>query len=545
MDNKNYFENIVDDKSEHIKMIYETLFWDAQDAIVIADDNQCVLNINDRFTELFGYELEDIIGRNLDNIIAKGNVVNEAKELTKSLINGKEINIDSIRYDSKGNGVEVNIKVVPIIINGEVVGGYGIYSDISKRNNAERELLKQNLKFKSLFMNSTDAIAMLDKNNCIININDEFTKLFGYELKDIKEIDIDKLITNEDTIINAEKLTNKVTKGEEVDFEEIRYDKDGNGKEVTIKGIPIVVNGEVVGIYAIYSDISLRKSVERELLKQNSNFKALFTNTKEAIVMLDETYCIVDINSEFTQLFGYKLEDVIGKNLDDIIGNDEVIDEAREITKDLFKGVVANSEGVRYGLEGIEREVSIRGVPIIIDGGVVGGYGIYSDISQRKNAQREITYMSYHDALTGLYNRRFFEEEISRLDTKRNYPLSIVFADVNGLKNTNDNYGHKKGDKLLKEAAKIIKSEFRSDDIIARIGGDEFIALLPKTKIEDSERIVDRIKKKCSESYIDSIEISIAFGVDAKIEPEQNINDIIKNAEDKMYCNKKKAKAAM
>ena len=145
MDNKNYFEKIVDDNNEHIKMIYETLFWDAQDAIVIADDNQCVLNINDRFTKLFGYELEDIIGRNLDDIIAKENVVNEAKRLTKSLINGKEINIDSIRYDSKGNGVEVNIKVVPIVIKSEVVGGYGIYSDISKRNNTERELLKQNL----------------------------------------------------------------------------------------------------------------------------------------------------------------------------------------------------------------------------------------------------------------------------------------------------------------------------------------------------------------------------------------------------------------
>ncbi|MCK5763256.1 MAG: GGDEF domain-containing protein, partial [Clostridiales bacterium] len=166
-------------------------------------------------------------------------------------------------------------------------------------------------------------------------------------------------------------------------------------------------------------------------------------------------------------------------------------------------------------------------------------------ILDRGEQVEQIKYLSFHDSLTGFYNRRFFEEEISRLDTKRNYPLSIVFADVNGLKNTNDNYGHKEGDKLLKEAAKIIKSEFRSDDIIARIGGDEFIALLPKTKIEDSERIVDRIKKKCSESYIDSIEISIAFGVDAKIESEQNINGIIKNAEDKMYCNKKKAKAAM
>ncbi|MEA3423002.1 MAG: GGDEF domain-containing protein [Bacillota bacterium] len=166
----------------------------------------------------------------------------------------------------------------------------------------------------------------------------------------------------------------------------------------------------------------------------------------------------------------------------------------------------------------------------------------YTRIYHRGKIKREIIYISYHDALTGLYNRRYFEEEINRLDTKRNYPLSIVFADVNGLKKTNDNHGHKKGDEILIKVAEIIESEFRSDDIIARIGGDEFVALLPKTKNEDSEKIVDRIKKKCSESYIDSIEISIAFGVDAKIESKQNINDIIKNAEDKMYSDKSKNK---
>ncbi|MEA3423004.1 MAG: PAS domain S-box protein [Bacillota bacterium] len=99
MDKENYFKKIGDDNKEHIVVIYETLFKDAQDAIVIADDNQCVLDINDRFTEMFGHELEDIVGKNLDDIITKGNVVDEAKGLTESLINGKEINIDSIRYD--------------------------------------------------------------------------------------------------------------------------------------------------------------------------------------------------------------------------------------------------------------------------------------------------------------------------------------------------------------------------------------------------------------------------------------------------------------
>ncbi len=150
----------------------------------------------------------------------------------------------------------------------------------------------------------------------------------------------------------------------------------------------------------------------------------------------------------------------------------------------------------------------------------------------------EISYLSYHDFLTELYNRRFCEEEIKRINTSRNLPISIIVGDINGLKLINDTFGHDEGDKLLKKAAATIQSACRIDDIIARWGGDEFIILLPKTKKEEAEEVVNRIKNLFAEEQVNGIQGSISFGWDTKQTMDEEIAKIFKNAEDYMYRNK-------
>jgi len=157
------------------------------------------------------------------------------------------------------------------------------------------------------------------------------------------------------------------------------------------------------------------------------------------------------------------------------------------------------------------------------------------DLMRRKE---EIIYLSYHDKLTGLYNRRYSEDEMKRLDTEKNTPISLIMGDVNGLKLTNDAFGHEAGDKLLKKIADIIKDECKKDDIIARIGGDEFLVILPKTSILEVERIIDKIKYKCNTEKEDPIKPSISFGYSVKEHVNQDIMNVYKIAEDKMYNNK-------
>jgi len=171
--------------------------------------------------------------------------------------------------------------------------------------------------------------------------------------------------------------------------------------------------------------------------------------------------------------------------------------------------------------------------------------GISRNIEERKRAEQDILHLSYHDQLTGLYNRRFYEEELKRLDTQRNLPITLVMADVNGLKLTNDAFGHLEGDKLLICAANILKKACRGDDIIARIGGDEFIFLLPKTEQETAEKMIGRIKKAMlAENYENGI-LSVSFGAATKSSPAQDIYNVFSEAENAMYQRKLQESSTM
>jgi len=149
-----------------------------------------------------------------------------------------------------------------------------------------------------------------------------------------------------------------------------------------------------------------------------------------------------------------------------------------------------------------------------------------------------ISYLSYHDVLTGLYNRRFYEEEITRINIEKNLPISIIMGDLNGLKLVNDAFGHEKGDKLLRLAATTIQCICRMDDIVARWGGDEFIILLPNTKKVEAVDIVKRIRNLYAEKQMNGIDSSISFGWDTKENMDEDIIKVLKNAEDYMYRNK-------
>jgi len=161
-----------------------------------------------------------------------------------------------------------------------------------------------------------------------------------------------------------------------------------------------------------------------------------------------------------------------------------------------------------------------------------------TDITDRKKRETEIFYLSYHDQLTGLFNRMFYEEELKRLDTERNLPLTIVMGDVNGLKLINDSFGHAVGDELLKKVAQVITKGCRTDDIIARLGGDEFVILLPQTDADETERIIKRIQALAFKERIESIDLSISFGYEVKRGMGKRIQEVFKNAEDKMYKQK-------
>ncbi len=164
--------------------------------------------------------------------------------------------------------------------------------------------------------------------------------------------------------------------------------------------------------------------------------------------------------------------------------------------------------------------------------------GTHTDITSKREEQEQILYLSYCDQLTGLYNRRFFESKLIEMDLPKNLPITLIMADVNGLKLVNDSFGHSLGDELLKKASEIIKKGCRKTDIVARLGGDEFVVILINTCSMQAERIIKRINSIASKEKVGAIDISISFGYETKNSANENIQDVFKNAEDYMYRHK-------
>ena len=159
-----------------------------------------------------------------------------------------------------------------------------------------------------------------------------------------------------------------------------------------------------------------------------------------------------------------------------------------------------------------------------------------------KRAEEKIRYLNYlsaHDALTGLYNRAFFEEEMARLERGRQFPVSVVMADIDGLKAVNDNQGHAAGDELLRRAAAVLRSTFRAEDVVARIGGDEFAVLLPSTDAAAAEKALARVVNSllAHNTAHGDPPLRLSVGT-ATAERGRSLTEALKQADERMYQEK-------
>jgi diguanylate cyclase (GGDEF)-like protein len=168
-------------------------------------------------------------------------------------------------------------------------------------------------------------------------------------------------------------------------------------------------------------------------------------------------------------------------------------------------------------------------------------YAIVSDITERKHTEDELRELSIHDVLTGLYNHGFFLAELARLQRGREFPVSIVMVDVDHLKQINDAHGHAAGDELLKQVAKVLMSAFRAEDVVARIGGDEFAVLLPTTDAPAADISLQRVRDVIRENngHKTEMPIHISMGVSTATNAER-LTAALKEADSNMYREKQR-----
>jgi len=428
---------------------------------------------------------------------------------------------------------------------GNIIGAIESIRDMTDKKKAEEEILES----KNLLENMLDSfpapVFYKDLNGRYLGFNRAYEDFYGKtktELigKNVFDISPPKLAE----IYHAKDVELFEKPGIQTYEIEVNDARGVLHEVVFYKATMTNYRGKVIGLIGTILDITDRKRMETALAKEKNSLETTLISVGDGVISTDSKGNIVLLNRVAESLTGWTQEEARGKSIEEVF---IIINEfTREKNENIVKKVIESGKThelanhtILISKDGIERPIEDSAAPIIQKNGeIVGVVLVFRDFSEKKQKQEEIRFLSYHDQLTGLYNRRFYEEELMRLDTKRNLPMTIAMGDVNGLKLVNDSFGHAVGDELLKKVAEVIKKGCRADDIVARLGGDEFVIILPKTDAFETEQIMKRIQKLLLKEKVQSIDTSISFGYETKNNEEEKVEDIFKNAEDDMYRKK-------
>ena len=245
-------------------------------------------------------------------------------------------------------------------------------------------------------------------------------------------------------------------------------------------------------------NITVRKRIDEELQRSRSDLQVVLNSIPTSIFYQDKNHRFIQVNKAFCKSIGFPMEQIIGKTLFDLFPNlpEEQLLHLFEINNQIMNSGESNRGS-------IEVFPSVRGrrwiqndrIPYRDEqGNIIGVICLAIDISELRETEDKLRYLSFYDVLTGLYNRAYFEDEISRLEHSRQFPITFINIKIEDLKSVNDRHGIETGNNLLRQTAKILKI-FRAEDIVARISGDRFAALLPLSDKSIGENALVRLKE--------------------------------------------------
>jgi PAS domain S-box-containing protein len=423
-----------------------------------------------------------VVGLKLEEMIGKTPVEVHGQEAGHYIVSRLQCCLEArepIQYEETIviSGVVRNalVKLSPIFCNGRIDQIFSSTRDMTEQKLFERNLREQKKNLEVLFTSSSDGIALFDRDHRILDINQRFTDIFGFELDEIRGMNLDDVITNSKLRKSAGELTEQLMAGTAVSLEAVRYHRNGTPIQVFVRGLAIEVDGVITGGYGIYTDITNEKNAQEALRVSEERWQFALEGSGNGVWDWDMKSDKVYFSNQYLQILGYRPDEISSayETFLSLVHPD-----------DLPALIQAHEQHVNQVIDLMELEFRMKcrdeSYKWILSKGKIMSrnrlgrpqrmVGTITDITDRKAAEEKILFLSYHDKLTGLYNRAFFEEEMNRFDYQRNWPLSIIIGDVDGLKIANDTYGHHVGDSLLIRIAEILKNACRHDDVIARWG---------------------------------------------------------------------------
>jgi diguanylate cyclase (GGDEF)-like protein/PAS domain S-box-containing protein len=425
----------------------------------------------------------------------------------------------------------------PEILEGTVI-------DITDRKLAENALRESEERYRLLVERMREGLAQANNEGVLQFVNDRFCEMVGYSREELVGLQGDLLLAYpEDIAIMREKT--RLRMRHIADQYEVRVRrKDGTIIWIEIGGAPVVdSSGNVVGSIGVHNDVTERRLAEEALRESEARYRLMAENSTDMISRTSNRGILLYASDASRRLLGYEPSELVGRSFYDF-----VFDADREEVRHL-SSLIHESGPTTFAYRVEKKDGSLcwfettsRSVRDVITGRLREVVGVSRDVTERKKVEEQIEYQAYHDALTGLPNRRLFRDRLTVAlahARRMKHPLAVMFLDLDRFKVVNDTLGHSTGDELLKAVGARLQTSMREEDSIARMGGDEFTVLLAELKTSnDAAKIAQKVLDTVAYPLqIDGTELFVTTSIGIALFPNDGdtAEALLANADHAMY----------
>jgi diguanylate cyclase (GGDEF)-like protein/PAS domain S-box-containing protein len=505
------------------------------DVLFVCDRDGRIRFANQTAEALLGFDADEFRGMLIEELLmVKGETISST--LDRRSIRSAEF----VFKTKKAEAIDLTLSIAPVMYQGEAAGAVIIGRDMRERKRAEREVRRAVTLLQSTLDSTADGILVVGEEGKILTCNQRFTEMWRIpqHVIDSGQDDValqyvlDQL-DDPNEFIRAVKTLYEQPEAESFDLLEFK-----DGRRFERYSIGRRIDGVTVRVWS-FRDVTARFATEAAMRESELRYRLLFEQNAAGVCVTDLHGVIVDCNSTFAQLVGFKRPEIAGKNIGDLYERRTERDELIQLLLDAqtLNGVeveMRRSDGARVWV--------LQNLALVGRGETAMVHATVVDISDRKRAEEQIEFHAYHDVLTHLPNRRLFTDRLALSITRARRSgrsVAVMFIDLDHFKTINDTLGHTAGDELLLEMSHRLTDCVREDDTVARLGGDEFTMILselrqPEDAVGVAQKILDAVEQPMTVAGM-TIELSASIGIALYPVDGVDVETLLRNADSAMY----------